>query len=589
MNIVFVKNDIFDLQVKRWEGTFADIGEPALLVDKAGRVICANSTASSMFQTPQEIVEILSESIGKNDIGGKLLSFSIQQEVRWFDSKKTDFNLRRDLTSYLLIDVTDKVREREQLRISEEKYRLLTENASDVIWILNWSSEKFTYISPSVFSLRGYTAEESVNKGIEDALTPESVVIVKDAIRKHIKDFMEHPENSDSYIYEIQQPCKNGDIVWVEVSAKFRYNKDGDIEIVGVGRNIEERKRAEAAFLFQSYHDRLTGLYNRRYYEEELPGLDKAESLPLAFIVADLNGLKLINDAFGHQVGDSLLVTIGGILQKECGSKGMAARIGGDEFILLLPGSSSSEAEEIINRIHKAIESVKIDSIIVSISIGYSIKSDPTENTEDVFKKAEDEMYKNKLNENSSMRSQTVNLIMTTLCEKSEREMLHSKRVSAICEAIAVRMNFSANVINQVKLAGLMHDIGKIGIDEKILDKDNKLTVDERSIMQKHAEIGWRILSSVNEFSGIADYVLAHHEQWDGKGYPKGLSGEQIPICSRIIAIADAYDAMTSLRPYRDVAFTREAAVKEIGRCSGIQFDPEITRLFIEMILGEDY
>jgi HD-GYP domain-containing protein (c-di-GMP phosphodiesterase class II) len=241
-----------------------------------------------------------------------------------------------------------------------------------------------------------------------------------------------------------------------------------------------------------------------------------------------------------------------------------------------------------ISRINQVINSEKTENIILSVSMGYAVKNSAAEDMNEVFRKAEDSMYKNKLYESSSMRSKTIDLIMSTLYEKNHREMLHSRRVSELCEAIAVKMCFDKDDINQIRLAGLMHDIGKIGIDERILNRNGKLNKMDWSEIHRHSEIGYRILSSVNEFSEIAGHVLAHHERWDGKGYPKGLQGEEIPLESRIIAIADAYDAMTSVRTYRDTMTTGEA-VKEIISFSNLQFDADIARIFIEKVLGFDW
>jgi putative nucleotidyltransferase with HDIG domain len=223
----------------------------------------------------------------------------------------------------------------------------------------------------------------------------------------------------------------------------------------------------------------------------------------------------------------------------------------------------------------------------ISISFGYETKNRKEENIQDVLKKAEDHMYRHKLSESSIMRSKTIDVIMHTLYEKNHREQLHSIRVSEICEAIASLMNMGKEDVTQIRVAGLMHDIGKIEIDEEILNKPQSLNTGEWEEIKRHPEIGYRILSSVNEFSGIAEIVLAHQERWDGKGYPRGLKGNEISIPSRIIAIADAYDAMTTNRPY-DQALSKEEAVKEMKKCSGTQFDPEITKLFIEKILQNE-
>jgi len=145
-------------------------------------------------------------------------------------------------------------------------------------------------------------------------------------------------------------------------------------------------------------------------------------------------------------------------------------------------------------------------------------------------------------------------------------------------------MNFDKDDANQMKIAGLILDIGKIGIDEKILNKAGILTDVERKEIEKHPEIGWSVLSSTNEFSELAQFVLAHHERWDGGGYPNGLKGEEIPIEARIITVADAYDAMTSERSYRN-GVTKEEAIKELKRCSGTHFDPEIVEVFVNQVL----
>lgn len=197
-------------------------------------------------------------------------------------------------------------------------------------------------------------------------------------------------------------------------------------------------------------------------------------------------------------------------------------------------------------------------------------------------------MYRHKLYESASIKNKTIDLIMNTLYEKSSREMLHSQRVSTICERIAVKMNFDQDDISQVKAAGLIHDIGKMGIDEKILNKPGGLDPDEWKKIQRHPEIGYRILSSSSEFSELARYVLEHQERWDGKGYPKQLAGAEISIQARIIGVADAFDAMTCDRAYRKGLSVAEA-VSEIKKCAGTQFDPEVANVFVEQVLADRF
>lgn len=337
---------------------------------------------------------------------------------------------------------------------------------------------------------------------------------------------------------------------------------------------------------YLGYHDHLTGLYNRRFFEEELKRIDTKINLPISIIMCDVNGLKLINDSFGHSSGDELLIRAAQAIDKACRTNDIVSRLGGDEFIIILPKTNAEESVQIANRIKKLASECKVEKIELSISYGYATKTTVGQSMIEVFATAENHMYRHKLYERSSMRSKTIDLIMKTLFEKSNRESLHSDRVSSICQAIALKMDFDKGNIDKMRIAGLVHDIGKIGIDDKILNKVGSLSSEERFEIERHPEIGWRILSTTNEFLELAQFVLNHHERWDGGGYPNGLKGDRIPLESRIISVADAYDAMTSNRSYRK-GLDQADAIKEMMRCSGTQFDPEIVEVFVSKVLSD--
>ncbi|WP_202117262.1 sensor domain-containing diguanylate cyclase/phosphohydrolase [Clostridium chromiireducens] len=365
---------------------------------------------------------------------------------------------------------------------------------------------------------------------------------------------------------------------------EIRMVKSGENHVLAVLRDITIRKKLEERLEYLSYNDQLTGLYNRRFYDEELKRLDVKENYPLTIVLGDVNGLKLINDSFGHVIGDELIKKSAQIIINGCRSQDVVIRLGGDEFVILMPKTDTCEAEKIIKNINNLAKKEEIQNLDISISFGYETKCNEEEIIQEIFIKAEDYMYKRKLFESSNMRGKTIDTIINTLNEKNKREEQHSVRVSELCELMGKNIGLPERKIQELENAGLLHDIGKIAIEESILNKPGMLSEDEYNEIKRHPEIGYRILSTVNEMSEIAKYVLSHHEMWNGKGYPKGIKGLDIPIESRIIAIVDAFDAMTSERSYRK-ALSEEFAIAELRRNSGIQFDPELVNVFIEKVL----
>ncbi len=351
--------------------------------------------------------------------------------------------------------------------------------------------------------------------------------------------------------------------------------------------DVTDQKLKEDEIRYISYHDFITGIPNRRYFSEMFESYDHEGNYPIVVMIMDLNGLKLINDAFGHGKGNQALRQIAQILKSLKREKDIISRIGGDEFAIILPQTKPEEANGIRSKIEQDIENQTIEGIHYSLSIGMAVKSNESQSINDVLKIAEEDMYKNKVFQGRSMRSRAINGILSTLTDKFEVEKLHSEKVSWYCVEIGNAMQLNKADIDELKMAGMLHDIGKISIPDHILSKPGKLSREEWSIMQEHTIHGYNILRAADEYSNLALYALTHHERIDGTGYPNGLKGDEIPLISRIIGVVDAYEAMTADRPYRK-SLNKEYAISELIAHSNTQFDAQIVDIFVNQVLKNE-
>lgn len=353
-------------------------------------------------------------------------------------------------------------------------------------------------------------------------------------------------------------------------------------------RDITEIRKAEENIKYLSFYDKLTGIYNRAFFDIELKRLNASHQMPLSLVIGDVNGLKTINDAFGHAYGDKLLKKIADIFKSCFRKEDIIARWGGDEFSVLLPNTSYSTTMKIVKRVNKKCVEYSTDTMLISISIGVATKEKTRGNTEKLLKEAEDRMYGHKLIENQSARSSIIASLGKALEERNYETREHTKRMKKYGLLFGHVLKLSDSELDELSLLSTLYDIGKIGIPDNIILKPCKLNKNERQIMSKHSEIGYRIALSNPELAHIARPILHHHERWDGKGYPYGLSEFEIPITSRIVSIIDAYDAMISDRPYRK-ALPKEVAIKELNDCSGTQFDPALVNTFTNQLILKEH
>ena len=438
------------------------------------------------------------------------------------------------------------------------------------------------FISDGLTDMTGYNKEEIINNEVisfEDIIAPKYQDEVRISWNRAIN-------NHTKCVTEYQIVKKDGSKIWVWEQGVGIYDKHGKCtHVEGYIVDIDSRKMLEENLTYLSYKDHLTGLYNRRFIEDQLNRLDVSRNLPITVIIIDMNGLKFINDSFGHEAGDEAIIFVANTLKKSLRGYELIARLSGDEFIVVLENTDSKQADKIAERIQKNIKKYEGD-FEVSIAIGHATKTNSEESLNDIRNIAEDKMYKAKMYEKPSHRRRAVDAVLQTLFEKDTNSEKHSRYVSKFSKILAEKAGLSTTEINKAETAGLLHDVGKIVVDVKVLKSVKELTEEEYTLIKSHSEIGYRILNSVPELADIADIILSHHEKLDGSGYPNGLTSEEIPYISKIISVCDAYDAMVNKRYYR-IPLTKEQAITELRLHAGTQFDPHLVELFVETIDNE--
>jgi diguanylate cyclase (GGDEF)-like protein/PAS domain S-box-containing protein len=510
------------------------------------------------------------------------------QEIE-FTENKTSRIVEKDKYEFLFLRRTinkmlEKIEgEQNKVRNSEERlYSTLVSVGDGVITI--GTDSRIQLINPIAQQLTGWSQKEAFGRRAEEVFRIFNE-FTREQVESPVSQVFRHKKIVQLSNHTVLISKDGTERPIEDTAAPIKDTRGAIIGCVLVFKDVSEKKEKQKYIEYLSYHDQLTGLYNRRFFEEEIRRLDAARNLPISFVYADINGLKIMNDAFGHEKGDEMIKQVAELIKKECRADDIFARTGGDEFILLLPKTDPNMANRIIERIKKAVKRISIMNISLSISFGWATKTSGEQDIEEILKNAEDLMYQRKILSNHSKRSIIIKSILNALLVKNEWEEAHSRRVSELCEMIGKAYGLEDDEVRELRLAGTLHDIGKIALDDDILNKTDKLTESDWAKIKKHPETGYRILGTSSEFYNISEYVLAHHEKWDGTGYPIGLKESAIPLKARMISIADAYDAMTCDRPYRK-AFSSEEAVDQIRRNAGTQFDPDVAKVFVEKVLG---
>jgi diguanylate cyclase (GGDEF)-like protein len=356
-----------------------------------------------------------------------------------------------------------------------------------------------------------------------------------------------------------------------------------------------------------AHTDPLTGLSNRRAFQEALElELERARrgGRPVSLLVADLDHFKRVNDRLGHPGGDEVLKRVAGQMTRLTRNVDLPARLGGEEFALVLPEAAKHDALLVGERLRRAVKAAFVDTEApLTVSVGVTCFPDDGESADDLLLAGDQALYAAKklgrdrtvlynaevvadvvhgepaTETQSPGQLSAVLVLAETIDARDSGTAHHSQAVGRLARATAAGLGLPQPAIERVALAGVLHDVGKIGVADAVLQKPGPLDEEEWALMRKHPELGARILAGA-DLPDLAEWVFAHHEKVDGSGYPLGLRGEEIPLEARILAVADAYEAMTSVRPYSG-SMSHEDASAELRRCAGTQFDAPIVEALL--------
>jgi len=527
----------------------------------------------------EEIKSLLSLPLIKE---GQMIGFfgfdAVKKKKSWNEQQ---INLVKVIAE-IIAGALSKYEVEEALKESEERYREILATIEEGYYEADLSG-KVTYCNDAACRLfGGYSKEEIVGSSYHK--------FYKNPAKAYEKFHNVYLTGKAERGLILEMIRKDGSIGFGELSISLIKNKEGKaIGFKGIGKDVTDRIEYEKKLEYLSLHDQLTGIYNRAYFETELNRLDNSRDYPITIISADLDGLKLINDTMGHDAGDRLLVKCAELLRDSLRQSDIVSRVGGDEFSAILPNTGRDIGETIVKRMREKINNYNLENeeLPLGVSLGVATLDKGSEGSlKALFKRADDMMYRDKLYRSSSSRGKIVQSLLAALAERDYITEGHARRLEELCRAIGEKMNLSSHQLSDLALLAQVHDLGKVGIPDHILFKPGPLTEDEWEIMRSHPEKGYRIASSSPDLAGIAEFILKHHERWDGSGYPLGLKETEIPVECRILAIVDAYDAMTNKRPY-NITKSTEEAVAELTRFAGIQFDPDIVDVFLSVLEEE--
>jgi len=479
-------------------------------------------------------------------------------------------------------DITERKEQEEKLKQSEKDIAILLDqktamfnNHDAMMLIIDPDSGEIADCNLAAIQFYGYSREELLSKKIFDINTYSE---------QEINKFMDNARLGNSNYFTFTHKLKNGKTREVDVySSPIPFSKANKIVLFSIIYDVTEREKAKRELEHYYIHDDFTGLYNRSYLMKVLHNLDIDKYSNLGVILFDINNLKLLNSNFGSTVGDEALLMAAKTIKQYMLDDYMVFRYGEDEFVVLIKDIDEDSIRSLARDIALDFAGQYISDVSMTLSYGVSVKDILNKNIVKIIDEAEIDLYRFKTVHMNSSNFTTLKMLLGFLTEKFDYEKRHSEFVGIMSERVGEKLSLGEFDINELGIAGMFHDIGKLTIPDKILNKPGGLTDEEYKIIKKHPVVGYEIIRDALPYSKLCEYILYHHERIDGKGYPKGLKGEEIPLISRILCVVDAYEAMTSERIYQK-GMSKKEAIIELRRCKGTQFDAKIAETFISII-----
>ena len=568
----------FEIFLKDLEGRYLYVNETVLKNDKLSQDEILGKKDSEIY--PGNISPMFMETDRETIIKKGAFTFT-QMNVnnKYLDTYKTPFYDDGNILGVVgySIEETANVRQLKMLKKEVNKYKGLFEKAPLGVAIYHTDTSKALEFNPAFGKMLGRTSEELLNLPWAAYSHPDEIEENHNFMSLLIEKKIEGFQMEKRYIKA------DGSEVWVQMTISRYQDEENENAHLVMVTDITDKKKAEAELVRLANHDQLTGVLTRRAAEQKIQEIETEGTIPVTVVVTDINGLKIINDTFGHQKGDQIIKSLAELIKSSLGEKDIIARMGGDEFLIIMPKTSLKEASEKILEINEKIKT-NPEGRLLSASFGTAAKISRNDVLEDAIISADARMYLNKMNFSGEFKRDVINYILEEFESANPQEKIHAEKTAEYALKLAHEMDLDEKEIESIALAARYHDIGKIKINSETLKKKDKLDADEWSKIMAHPGAGYQIMKGIPEYYPAAELILHHHERFDGKGYPEGKKGEEIPLGSQIISLAGAYVDMTMDLPYRKKR-SKEEAITEIKANRAKQFDSALVKIFLKKVL----